>query len=121
MMSRDLQRCPQSGCGHLNPRDAYYCAACGERLPNAARGPLDFQEEAHGMRSVGVAYGLWALSFVLVAGVHRFYLGRYITGIIWLLTGGLFFIGTIIDAFLIPGMTEDKNRELAGRGSWSAP
>jgi len=33
-------------------------------------------------------------------GIHRFYLGRYISGIIWLFTGGLFGIGVFFDIFL---------------------
>ncbi len=70
------------------------------------------------MRSVGMAYGLWALCIVGVAGVHRFYAGRYITGVIWLLTWGLLGIGLLIDLFLIPSMIEKKNRDLALAGSW---
>ena len=73
------------------------------------------------MRSVGLAYGLWALCLVGVAGIHRFYAGKYITGTIWLLTWGLVGIGLFIDLFLIPGMIERKNRELAAIGSWQAP
>ncbi len=73
------------------------------------------------MRSVGIAYGLWALCIVGVAGVHRFYAGRYITGTIWLFTWGLLGIGLVLDLFLIPGMIERKNRELAGVGSWQLP
>ncbi len=34
------------------------------------------------------------------AGIHRFYLGRYVSGIIWLLTGGLLGIGVFFDIFL---------------------
>jgi TM2 domain-containing membrane protein YozV len=70
------------------------------------------------MRSVGLAYGLCVLGFFGVAGIHRFYTGRMITGVIWLLTGGLFVIGTVIDLFLIPGMVESKNRELAATGTY---
>ena len=73
------------------------------------------------MRSVGLAYGLWALCLVGVAGIHRFYAGRYVTGTIWLFTWGLLGIGLFIDLFLIPGMIERKNRELATVGSWQAP
>ncbi len=53
--------------------------------------------------SPGIAYLLWLLIFIGFGGVHRFYSGRWITGIIWLLTGGLFLIGQIVDLFLIPG------------------
>lgn len=52
-------------------------------------------------KKLSVAYVLWALSWVGVAGVHRFYLGKPGTGILWLLTFGLFFIGTIVDAFTL--------------------
>lgn len=34
-------------------------------------------------------------------GVHRFYTGRFWTGLIWLLTGGLFFFGWFYDMVLI--------------------
>ena len=33
-------------------------------------------------------------------GIHRFYMGRYISGIVWLFTGGLFGIGLFFDIFL---------------------
>ena len=33
-------------------------------------------------------------------GIHRFYLGRYVSGIIWLFTGGLLGIGVFFDLFL---------------------
>ncbi len=73
------------------------------------------------MRSVGLAYGLWALCLVGVAGIHRFYAGKYITGTIWFFTWGLCGIGLFIDLFLISGMIERKNRELAAVGSWQLP
>lgn len=63
------------------------------------------------MYSKGTAYLLWCAGFLLVCGLHRFYLGKPITGVIWLLTGGVFLIGQIVDAFLIPGMVERKNLE----------
>ena len=46
-------------------------------------------------------YLLWIFGFT---GSHRFYYGRPISGTIWFFTLGLFFIGWIIDLFLIPSM-----------------
>lgn len=34
-------------------------------------------------------------------GVHRFYLGYYVSGIIWLITGGFFGFGVIYDLYQI--------------------
>ena len=36
------------------------------------------------------------------AGIHRVYLGRYFTAVLWFLTGGLFGVGIIYDIFAIP-------------------
>jgi len=59
------------------------------------------------MKSKLLAYILWLL--FPFCGLHRIYLGRYGTGILYLLTGGLFGIGQLIDLFLIPGMVENEN------------
>ncbi len=48
-----------------------------------------------------IGYILWIFGFT---GSHRFYFGRPISGTIWLLTGGLFLVGWIVDIFLIPSM-----------------
>lgn len=48
------------------------------------------------------------LTFLGVLGLHRFYLGKWITGIIWLVTGGLFLVGVLYDYWTL-------NEQIAGR------
>lgn len=66
-------------------------------------------------RTVGWAYLLWLPMIFGVSGLHRFYAGRYISGVIWLLTGGLCGIGQVVDLLFIPRMIEDHNE---GRPVW---
>jgi TM2 domain-containing membrane protein YozV len=54
-----------------------------------------------------VGYVLWIAGFT---GAHRFYYGRPLTGTLWFFTFGLFGIGWLIDAFLIPEM--DRRADL---------
>jgi TM2 domain-containing membrane protein YozV len=61
------------------------------------------------VKKTRVAYLLWFTYFLGLAGVHRFYAGKYVTGIIWMFTLGFFGIGQLIDLILIPDMIEEKN------------
>ncbi|MBL4809553.1 MAG: NINE protein [Phycisphaerales bacterium] len=61
------------------------------------------------MRSTGISYLFWCLSFVGFCGIHRFYNGKWITGLIWFFTGGLLLIGQLVDLVLIPAMTRRAN------------
>lgn len=68
------------------------------------------------MRSTLVAYILWCLVFIGLAGVHRIYAGKVFTGLLWLFTGGLLLVGQIIDLFLILGMIDHVNLKRQVRG-----
>jgi TM2 domain-containing membrane protein YozV len=57
--------------------------------------------------SIVIGYILWAFGFT---GSHRFYYGKPVTGTIWFFTLGLFFIGWLVDLFLIPAM--DRQADL---------
>ena len=61
------------------------------------------------MYSVGIAYLLWLLSGCGIFGLHRFYLGKIPTGIMWMCTGGGFVIGTIYDFFTLPRQVREAN------------
>jgi len=50
------------------------------------------------------------LTFAGFFGIHRFYLGKWITGIIWLLTGGLFLMGWLYDLWTLNTQIDEVNR-----------
>jgi hypothetical protein len=58
----------------------------------------------------GTAYILWCTSFLGLAGLHRFYLGKPISGFLYIFTFGFFGIGQLVDLLLIPAMVETQNR-----------
>lgn len=63
--------------------------------------------------NTGAAYFLWAIGFCFpIFGLHRFYLGKPVSGTIYLLTLGGLYIGQFLDAFFIPGMVRNRNRYL---------
>jgi TM2 domain-containing membrane protein YozV len=53
-----------------------------------------------------IGYLLWIFGFM---GSHRFYFGRPISGTIYFFTLGIFFIGWIVDLFLIPSMDREAD------------
>jgi TM2 domain-containing membrane protein YozV len=51
------------------------------------------------------------LTFLGVFGIHRMYMGKWITGIIYLFTGGLFFVGVLYDFWTLNEQITLKNSE----------
>lgn len=52
------------------------------------------------------------LTFLGVFGVHRMYMGKWLTGILYLLTGGLFLLGYLYDFWTLNGQVSERNGEL---------
>lgn len=60
-----------------------------------------------------IGYILWIFGFI---GLHRFFFGKKISGILYMFTLGIFLIGWIVDLFFIPSMArEADNRYRKGR------
>jgi len=61
------------------------------------------------MKSKLTAYLLWG--FLGSFSMHRFYLGKVGSGILYLLTGQLLGIGWIIDLFILGNMVDNYNNK----------
>ena len=64
------------------------------------------RDDSYGAR---VFWSYLMLIFFGVFGVHRFYLGRTFSGILYAFTGGLCGIGLIFDLFAIPAMAANPH------------
>lgn len=64
-------------------------------------------------KDVGIAYLWGALTLLGFAGFQHFYLGKPLRGVIWLLTWGVFGIGSLVDLFTLPEETRQVNARRA--------
>src|SRR5690606_22521558 len=64
---------------------------------------------ASGQRDYTISWVL--LTFLGYLGIHRFYLGKVISGIVYLLTGGLFLVGVLYDYWTLNEQVHEKNLE----------
>lgn len=56
------------------------------------------------------------LTFLGIFGVHRFYMQKWVTGVLYLFTGGLFLVGYLYDYLTLNGQVDSFNRKaLKGR------
>ncbi|MGL6113221.1 MAG: NINE protein [Rubrivivax sp.] len=53
------------------------------------------------------------LTFLGLFGVHRMYMGKWLTGILYLLTVGLFGLGYLYDYWTLNGQIDELNRQRA--------
>jgi TM2 domain-containing membrane protein YozV len=58
----------------------------------------------------GTGYILWLACVIGFCGIHRFYAGKWVTGLLWICTGGICGVGQLIDLFLMDGMIAEGNR-----------
>jgi TM2 domain-containing membrane protein YozV len=55
---------------------------------------------------------MWLLlTFLGVFGVHRFVMGKWLSGILYLISGGLFLVGVLYDFFTLNGQIDEINRQ----------
>lgn len=59
-----------------------------------------------------VSYLLCGAGFFGMGGLHRLYNGKIGTGLLWLCTGGLFYIGQLVDLVIIPNMVDEYEQKL---------
>ena len=59
-----------------------------------------------------VSYLLCGAGFFGIGGLHRLYNGKIGTGLLWLCTGGLFYIGQVVDLLIIPNMIDEYEQKL---------
>jgi hypothetical protein len=55
------------------------------------------------LKTTGTALLFWFFCLIGLCGLHRFYLGKPVTGLLWLFTFGLLGIGQLIDLFMLSG------------------
>jgi TM2 domain-containing membrane protein YozV len=70
--------------------------------------------QVNATHSALIGYIIWIFGFL---GAHRFYMGKWVTGIVYLFTGGLVGIGLLYDLWTLNGQVSEINRRemLVGR------
>ena len=101
-----------------------YCTNCGRaiqpgefRSANGNCGDCAAKAHSASMQSSQYSNRDWLVTllfsiFLGYLGIHRFYVGKIGTGILWLLTGGCLGIGALVDIIMIAteNFTDDTDR-----------
>ncbi|MEI6805871.1 MAG: TM2 domain-containing protein [Myxococcaceae bacterium] len=61
-------------------------------------------------KKLGLSYGLCLVSFLGPAGLHRFYLGKPVSGVLYFCTWGFAGLGTLFDLFQMPSLVHNYNQ-----------
>jgi len=61
------------------------------------------------MYQVWIAYALWLVGGFGMLGLHRFYMRKIPTGVLWILTGGMAFLGSVYDFLTLARQVEVAN------------
>lgn len=90
-------------CGNEIDEDVVVCTKCGKQVKelkyeNSFNG-IDFDGfgDMNKPKNKILSIILCCIGFVFVGGLHKFYEGKIGLGVLYILTGGLFYIGTIVD------------------------
>eukprot|EP01112_Ceratiomyxa_fruticulosa_P017435 TRINITY_DN542_c0_g1_i1.p1 TRINITY_DN542_c0_g1~~TRINITY_DN542_c0_g1_i1.p1 ORF type:complete len:217 (-),score=36.10 TRINITY_DN542_c0_g1_i1:146-796(-) len=92
---------------------------CVPRTRNTAVHVKDISTVEYNSRpySLVAAYLLWL--FFGVFGAHRFYVGKWRTGLLWFLTLGMFGLGWLVDMFCIPTWMKRSHLNLTVCGHYN--
>ena len=88
--AQEMENCTK--CGHLMHESARACPQCGA--------PISVQEWSD-VSDCSRLIALLLCIFLGVLGIHRFYVRKTGTGLLWLFTGGLLGIGMLYDLVII--------------------
>jgi RNA polymerase subunit RPABC4/transcription elongation factor Spt4 len=107
-----IPRCYCPRCGQYYDNNTRYCPHCGEPTLTSSPNSAPYCDAPKEWLVV-----LLLCVFLGGLGVHRFYCGKIGTGILWLLTGGCFGIGWLIDVIMIAcgSFTDNYGRPLINR------
>jgi TM2 domain-containing membrane protein YozV len=70
----------------------------------------DQANESYLLGKIDYNLAWFLLTFFGVFGLHRMYLGKWLSGFVWALTGGLFLVGWVYDYWTLNQQVQEINR-----------